>query len=384
MSFQGSFIGWVADHRRHHMFTDRPGDPHSPVRPASQPFGRLRGLFHAHIGWFFKHESTSRQKYTSRPARRPRPGLDRQAVRSVLRRNARDAVRARLLPSVGVRGAAFGALIWAGVLARRAPASRHVVDELGLPRLREAPVPNQGCEHQRCAARRAVDGRVLAQRAPRLSEPGAPRRRPVPGRQLGRADPHVRTTRVGEARAVAGCRAAQCSSDCDWSRSVHAVAACAALDRQPEMDPSLLRLGPRWCPTKSSAGREPGPRLCPAAWSCSAWTAPRSCSGATTAPEALRPLRRRRGRLEDLQFTLGEGPGIDAHTSGRPVFEPDLGNSTLWPGSRPRRTRPGCWRASPFRSASVPSGSARSTSIAVDQGPDSTTRQSTRPCLPAS
>ena len=32
MSFQGQVIGWVATHRRHHAFTDRPGDPHSPYR----------------------------------------------------------------------------------------------------------------------------------------------------------------------------------------------------------------------------------------------------------------------------------------------------------------------------------------------------------------
>ena len=30
------------------------------------------------------------------------------------------------------------------------------------------------------------------------------------------------------------------------------------------------------------------------------------------------------GVVEDLQFTLGEGPGLDAHASGRPVLEPDL------------------------------------------------------------
>jgi hypothetical protein len=36
-------------------------------------------------------------------------------------------------------------------------------------------------------------------------------------------------------------------------------------------------------------------------------------------------------RLEDLQFMLGEGPGIDAHTSGRAVFEPHLADSALWP-----------------------------------------------------
>jgi stearoyl-CoA desaturase (delta-9 desaturase) len=63
LSFQGSLIGWVADHRRHHMFTDRDGDPHSPARPPGQRFGRLRGLFHAHIGWLFEHGGTSREKF---------------------------------------------------------------------------------------------------------------------------------------------------------------------------------------------------------------------------------------------------------------------------------------------------------------------------------
>lgn len=29
-------------------------------------------------------------------------------------------------------------------------------------------------------------------------------------------------------------------------------------------------------------------------------------------------------RIDDLQFTLGEGPSVDAHASGRPVLEPDL------------------------------------------------------------
>ena len=65
MSFQGSIIGWVADHRRHHQFTDSPGDPHSPAQGNTARFGRFAGLWHAHIGWFFRHESTSRQQYAS-------------------------------------------------------------------------------------------------------------------------------------------------------------------------------------------------------------------------------------------------------------------------------------------------------------------------------
>jgi hypothetical protein len=38
-------------------------------------------------------------------------------------------------------------------------------------------------------------------------------------------------------------------------------------------------------------------------------------------------------RLEDLQFTLGEGPCVDASRSGRPVLQPDLAITAprLWP-----------------------------------------------------
>ena len=31
MAMQGSVITWVADHRKHHAFTDQEGDPHSPT-----------------------------------------------------------------------------------------------------------------------------------------------------------------------------------------------------------------------------------------------------------------------------------------------------------------------------------------------------------------
>ncbi|HEU5001926.1 MAG TPA: acyl-CoA desaturase [Actinomycetota bacterium] len=56
---EGSVIRWVADHRRHHMFTDREGDPHSPHLIDDETWrGTLRGLWHAHIGWFFVEETT--------------------------------------------------------------------------------------------------------------------------------------------------------------------------------------------------------------------------------------------------------------------------------------------------------------------------------------
>ncbi len=47
--------------------------------------------------------------------------------------------------------------------------------------------------------------------------------------------------------------------------------------------------------------------------------------------------------LEELQFTLGEGPCIDAYTSRRPVLEPDLQTHGLrrWPGYAPAAQRQG-------------------------------------------
>ena len=35
MAIEGPVIRWVADHRRHHAFSDREGDPHSPGATAT-------------------------------------------------------------------------------------------------------------------------------------------------------------------------------------------------------------------------------------------------------------------------------------------------------------------------------------------------------------
>jgi stearoyl-CoA desaturase (Delta-9 desaturase) len=50
MALQGSVIDWVADHRKHHAYADRDGDPHSPHLETGS---LLRGLWHAHVGWLF-------------------------------------------------------------------------------------------------------------------------------------------------------------------------------------------------------------------------------------------------------------------------------------------------------------------------------------------
>ncbi|MDE3070214.1 MAG: acyl-CoA desaturase [Acidobacteriota bacterium] len=55
-AIEGPVVSWVADHRKHHSFSDRPGDPHSPhVDHGHGLRGALRGLAHAHMGWLFIH-----------------------------------------------------------------------------------------------------------------------------------------------------------------------------------------------------------------------------------------------------------------------------------------------------------------------------------------
>jgi stearoyl-CoA desaturase (delta-9 desaturase) len=63
MAMQGPVIGWVADHRRHHAFADREGDPHSPWRFGTTPAALARGFWHAHMGWLFQREQTNAQRF---------------------------------------------------------------------------------------------------------------------------------------------------------------------------------------------------------------------------------------------------------------------------------------------------------------------------------
>jgi stearoyl-CoA desaturase (delta-9 desaturase) len=55
-AIEGPVISWVADHRKHHAFSDEEGDPHSPhVGHGKGLRGALTGLMHAHVGWLFIH-----------------------------------------------------------------------------------------------------------------------------------------------------------------------------------------------------------------------------------------------------------------------------------------------------------------------------------------
>jgi stearoyl-CoA desaturase (delta-9 desaturase) len=64
LAIEGPVIRWVADHRRHHAFSDKEGDPHSPWRYGETLPALLKGLGFAHIGWLFDVEHTNREKFT--------------------------------------------------------------------------------------------------------------------------------------------------------------------------------------------------------------------------------------------------------------------------------------------------------------------------------
>jgi stearoyl-CoA desaturase (Delta-9 desaturase) len=112
-ALEGSLTSWVGNHRIHHRFSDREGDPHSPHFPAAR--SAWRGLLHAHVGWLF----------------RPAPSVERRDIADLL--VDRDLVIvSRLFPlfaaatfalpfvvgwvAVGTLTGAVSALVWGGLL----------------------------------------------------------------------------------------------------------------------------------------------------------------------------------------------------------------------------------------------------------------------------
>jgi stearoyl-CoA desaturase (delta-9 desaturase) len=115
MSFEGEVIGWVAIHRRHHAFTDRPGDPHSPYRYGTSLGGQLRGLAHAHAGWLLRDDPTPAARYAPDMVADP-------AMRAISAAFPALCVLSLALPFAagwligGTWRTALGALLWAGLV----------------------------------------------------------------------------------------------------------------------------------------------------------------------------------------------------------------------------------------------------------------------------
>ena len=63
IAIEGSPTQWVADHRRHHQFSDMEGDPHSPWRYGESFWGLTKGLFYSHAGWLFRREMSNQARF---------------------------------------------------------------------------------------------------------------------------------------------------------------------------------------------------------------------------------------------------------------------------------------------------------------------------------
>jgi stearoyl-CoA desaturase (Delta-9 desaturase) len=119
MSLQGSVIDWVADHRKHHTFTDEDGDPHSPhAGQGAGLSGMLRGLWHAHIGWLFStHGQASSKRFAPDLVQDPK-------MRWINRRFPQLALLGLLLPFVlgfalsggSLVDGGLSALLWGGLV----------------------------------------------------------------------------------------------------------------------------------------------------------------------------------------------------------------------------------------------------------------------------
>ncbi|MGO9247301.1 MAG: acyl-CoA desaturase [Solirubrobacteraceae bacterium] len=122
MSLQGPMIDWVADHRKHHTFTDEDGDPHSPhAGQGAGLAGMVRGLWHAHVGWLFSTHGQASSKRFARDL------VEDPAMRRINRMFPWIALASLALPfllglGLGLAAGAnplmagLSALLWAGLV----------------------------------------------------------------------------------------------------------------------------------------------------------------------------------------------------------------------------------------------------------------------------
>jgi stearoyl-CoA desaturase (delta-9 desaturase) len=116
MAVQGSVIDWVADHRKHHAFTDEDGDPHSPHGHGGGLKGALHGLWHAHMGWLLDTQGQSDKRRYARDL------LDDPGMRWIGRKFPFLAIAGLLVPAAlgyALTGTAMGALtgyLWGGLV----------------------------------------------------------------------------------------------------------------------------------------------------------------------------------------------------------------------------------------------------------------------------
>lgn len=115
MAVEGSITSWVANHRRHHVFSDRPGDPHSPHLRGPGLTGQIRGLAHAHVGWLFRADPTPVERYAPDLLR----DRDVRVISALFPGLAVVSLALPFLVGWGLSGSPAGGvttLVWAGLL----------------------------------------------------------------------------------------------------------------------------------------------------------------------------------------------------------------------------------------------------------------------------
>ena len=115
LAIEGSVNAWVANHRRHHAFTDQPGDPHSPYQYGTGARALVRGAVHAHVGWLFQAQPTDEARWAPDLVGDPDLVLISRAF-PVL------AIASLVAPTLigwaatGTAAGALGGLVWGGLV----------------------------------------------------------------------------------------------------------------------------------------------------------------------------------------------------------------------------------------------------------------------------
>jgi stearoyl-CoA desaturase (delta-9 desaturase) len=114
---QGNVVSWVANHRKHHQYADRSGDPHSPHADRGEGFiEAVKGLWHAHTGWLFDPDATAdRNRYA--------PDLiDDRGLRAIAALFVPTVLLSLLIPAlagwlwIGGRYGFLAGLVWGGAV----------------------------------------------------------------------------------------------------------------------------------------------------------------------------------------------------------------------------------------------------------------------------
>lgn len=115
LAVEGSVSSWVATHRRHHMYSDQAGDPHSPHRYGDGFGARLRGLVFAHVGWLFVSDASRIERYAPDVLR----DKDLQRISRLFPLIATASLALPFAIGYAISGTLVGALtalLWAGLV----------------------------------------------------------------------------------------------------------------------------------------------------------------------------------------------------------------------------------------------------------------------------